>query len=236
MAKLDGGARLAPMTEGLPRTRTAFVVEDLDQTRQWLLGLVTQAFGPIAVASARDLRSARQWLATGPAGQGLVALVDLGLPDGSGVDLIWEMRLKLPEAHLIVTTIYDDDAHLVDAMAAGAHGYLLKDRDGAHLVERLRSIDRGEPAISPAIARRILDQFRSHAVFASARSQAPESLTPREVEVLQLIGRGLRSAEAAKLLDVSGQTISTHVKNIYRKLGITSRAEAALEASRRNLA
>jgi DNA-binding NarL/FixJ family response regulator len=223
------------MTECKP-ARTALVVEDIDPIRRWLCDLLGEVFGPIVVAQASDLRSARRWLAQATANANLLALVDLGLPDGSGVDLIRELRRKMPLAHIIVTTIYEDDAHLVDAMAAGAHGYLLKDRDTEQLANQLRRIDQGEPAISPAIARRIVEQFRSHAVFVSSSGEQGEALTARENEVLQLVGRGLRSAEAAMALGLSKETISTHVKNIYRKLGIASRAEAAREAARRNLA
>lgn len=217
------------------RKRTALVVEDIAEVRGWLERVLVEAFGAIEISTASDLRSARAWLNRSPEGEGLVALVDLGLPDGSGVDFIREMRAKSPSAQIIVTTIYEDDVHLVEAMAAGAHGYLLKDRDAKELVEQLRKVERQEPAISPSIARRILDQFRTHAVFISGGDRRGEALTPRETEVLQLIGRGLRSTEVATVLHLSSQTVSTHVKNIYRKLGIASRAEAALEASRRNL-
>ena len=219
-----------------PAIRSAFVVEDIVQTRDWLCDLLRQAFGPVDTAWAGDLRQARAWLARldGP-GLGLVALVDLGLPDGSGIDLIREIRDRHPAVQVVVTTIYDDDSHLVHAIAAGAHGYLLKDRDADELIRQLQGLERGEAAISPAIARRILDQFRSHATFVAARDDDAESLTPRETEVLRLIGRGLTLNEAAGVLSLSPQTVAGHVKNIYRKLGIASRAEAALEAQRRSL-
>ena len=217
------------------QTRRAFVVEDVAETRAWLIGVLGRAFGDIAVDQAIDLRSARRWLAgqTTP-GAGLVALVDLGLPDGSGIALIGELRSKLPEAQVVVTTVYDDDLHLMQAMAAGAHGYLLKDRDADELVAQLGELDRDAAPISPAIARRILDQFRLHSQFMSAPS-GDARLTPRETDVLRLIGRGLTLIEAARVLDLGRQTVATHVKNIYRKLGIATRAEAALEAARRSL-
>jgi DNA-binding NarL/FixJ family response regulator len=220
----------------LTAIQRAFIVEDIVQTREWLTELVRKAFGAIEVATAVDLRSARAWLAGPDVNQpGLVALVDLGLPDGSGIDLIREIRDRHPAVQVVVTTVYDDDSHLVHAIAAGAHGYLLKDRDAEELIAQLRGIDRGEAAISPAIARRILDQFRVHAAFAAGSALDTPALTIRETEVLRLIGRGLTLGEASGVLGLSPQTVATHVKNIYRKLGIASRAEAALEASRRNL-
>ena len=216
--------------------RSAFVVEDIEETRLWLTDLLLRAFGAIEVAHADDLQSAHRWLANQTTdGAGLIALVDLGLPDGSGVDLIRKLKADFPEAQVIVTTIYDDDIHLLHAIAAGAHGYLLKDRDGDELVSQLRGLDRGEAAISPTVARRILEQFRAHASFVTAGDGEAPALTARETEVLRLIGRGLTLAEAASVLTLSRQTVATHVKNIYRKLGITSRAEAAVEAARRSL-
>lgn len=220
----------------IPTVCSAIVVEDVSATRVWLADVLHQAFGDIVVEHTVDLKSARRWLGSrsGPA-EGLVALVDLGLPDGSGIDLIGEIRDRLPGAWVVVTTVFDDDMHLMQAMASGAHGYLLKDRDAGELVMQLRNLDRGAAPISPAIARRILDQFRVHATFMSAGVDEGAVLTPREAEVLRLIGRGLTLAEAGRVLDLSSQTVATHVKKIYRKLGIATRAEAALEATRRSL-
>ncbi len=214
----------------------ALVVEDVPATRDWLIAILHRAFAGIAVAHAGDLAGARAWLAAqdGPAA-GLVALVDLGLPDGSGVDLIGEIRARLPEAWVVVATVFDDDLHLMRAMASGAHGYLLKDGDADGLVAQLKGLGQATAPISPAIARRILDQFRLHATFMSAGFDEGAVLTQRETDVLRLIGRGLTLVEAGRALDLSSQTVATHVKKIYRKLGIATRAEAALEATRRNL-
>lgn len=214
----------------------ALVVEDVATTREWLVQILRSAFGDIAIAQAPDLASARQWLAArDDQGAELVALVDLGLPDGSGIDLIGEIRSRLPEAWVVVTTIFDDDGHLMRAMASGAHGYLLKDGDADGLVTQLQGLAQAAAPISPAIARRILDQFRIHATFMSAGADEGAVLTVRETDVLRLIGRGLTLIEAGRVLGLSSQTVATHVKKIYRKLGIATRAEAALEATRRNL-
>ena len=218
-------------------TLRALVVEDLVETRQWLNNLLRDAFGEIEIVNAPDLRAARHWIAGRQTeALGLLALIDLGLPDGSGIELIRELREQHPSVQVVVATVFDDDHHLVEAMAAGAHGYLLKDRPSEELVTQLRKIDSGEPAISPSVARRILDLFRTHARFLAERKGECHSLTPRETEVLQLIGRGLTLPEAGAALGMSSQTVATHVKSIYRKLGIRSRAEAAREAVRLNLA
>ena len=219
--------------------RRAVVIEDITATREWLTGLVHAAFDDIGVFHASDLRSAREWFAQRPGnGADTLALVDLGLPDGSGVDLIREISATHPSAKLVVTTIYDDDDHLMLAMAAGAESYLLKDRAPEEIVELLRRVGGGEVALSPPMARRLIDRFRTHAGFMTAGSASvgqSEPLTSRETDVLAIIGRGLTLSEAGSTLGNSSQTVASHVKAIYRKLGINSRAEAAMEAIRRKL-
>ncbi len=209
-------------------TRQYLVVEDIAETRDWLIGNVRQIFGAAAYGAA-DLAAARAWLRNERRlGEPLLALIDLGLPDGDGTRLIEEIVREDPTAIAIVTTIYEDDQWLMQALAAGAQGYLLKDRDGSEIARRLAAIEHGEVAISPAIARRLLLHFREEPPSIAA-------LSPRETQVLRLIGRGLRSTEVAEVLRISQQTVTTHVKAIYRKLEISSRAEAALEARRRGL-
>lgn len=203
------------------------ILEDQADTRAWLAGLMAERFPADAITAAETLRAGRAWLSALPAGAEGVALIDLGLPDGSGIALIGEMVAAAPAVMPVVTTVYDDDRHLFDAIAAGAQGYILKDQAPELFLAYLDRIDRGEPPLSPSIARRILARFRPQA-------QAP-TLTPRETEVLGLLGRGLRVAEAAGVLTLSEHTVADHVKAIYRKLNIASRAEAALEAQRRGL-
>lgn len=217
----------------------ALVVEDIPATRDWLSGLLHAVFPAIGVYNAADLARARAWLRGPVRATGALYLIDLGLPDGSGIDLIREIAALDPTARLVVTTVYDDDRHLLHAMAAGAHSYLLKDRSPEEFTDLLRRVGQDEVALSPPMARRLLDHFRQHAAFVLANAPTvpddPPALTVREEEVLRLIGRGLTLAEAGGALAISPQTVGTHVKAVYRKLGITSRAEAALEAARRRL-
>ena len=161
-----------------------------------------------------------------------LALVDLALPDGRGVDFLRDLAERSGGAtRSVVVTIYADDHHLFDAIAAGAGGYLLKDMGRDELVRYLRRLEAGETPLSPAVARRMLDYFRKPQTAAEPEA----ALTPRETEVLRLIGRGLRSGEAAKVMGVTELTVAGYVKAIYRKLNICSRAEAALEAAKRGL-
>ena len=218
------------MSEG----RHVIVIEDLSATRDWLVKLVETTFPDRHIISFANLRTALQWLSCQTETLDALCLVDLGLPDGSGIDFIRALVRKVPNAQAVVTTLYQDDANLLNAMAAGASGYILKDQEPDLIGARLAAIDDGEVAMSPSISRRILAHFQSSARFVTA-SPAPVTLTARETDVLRLIGRGLRNNEAAETLGLSKLTITGYIKTIYHKLDVSSRAEAALEASRRGL-
>lgn len=213
-------------------TRQLLVVEDIAPLRHALAERAAAVFGITRPAEAGTLAAARAWLAEHRrVEQPLIALIDLGLPDGSGDRLITELAGD-SNATCIVTTVFEDDGNVMRALGAGAQGYLLKGEDISAIEERLRGFERGEVAVSPQIARRLLERFRNPVVPAA---EAEIALTPRETEVLRVIGRGLTIAEAAHALEIGAHTVGTHVKNIYRKLNIASRAEAAIEAARRGL-
>ncbi len=209
----------------------ALVVEDLPVINQWLTDMLYQAFPAITIQAASTLAQARTLIGRKTPFQ--LALIDLGLPDGSGVELIRELASAQPQALIIVVTIYDDDEHLFTALAAGAQGYILKDHPSEVFQQHLQQLQLGIPALSPSIARRMLAYFRRSDM--AAEPQTFTALTPRETEVLSCIGRGMRISQAAKTLHISEHTASGYVKDIYRKLNISSRAEAALEADRRGL-
>ena len=207
--------------------KTCLVLEDLPDSQRWLALALRASFPNIEIASAYSLHEARQWLANHPAPE--LALIDLGLPDGSGIELITELNRRSPATVTIVASIYDDDQHLFPALRAGAQGYLLKDQRWQQLAELLKGIVDGRPPLSPAIARKLLGYFRP------TPQPAQENLTQRETEVLSLIAKGVTMAEAAKVLGISPHTVSGYVKEIYRKLNVSSRAEAALSAQRMGL-
>ncbi|MGH8493881.1 MAG: response regulator [Moraxellaceae bacterium] len=215
----------------------ALILEDKPEVNAWLCSLVQQAFPHLRPIAADSLKSARQELSK-PADFRL-ALIDLGLPDGSGITLIRELHTKHPEISIIVTTVHGDDDNLFGAIAAGAQGYLLKEQAEELFLLQLRQLEQGQPPLSPSIARRMLDYFRAHSTspLVPAEKNADDvRLTPRENDVLAGIGRGLRVSEVAKQLGLADSTVSSYIKNIYFKLNISSRAEAALAAARRGLA
>lgn len=220
-----------------PADRVGLVVEDRPDTRRWLAAMLKTAFPEITVREAVSLAAARACLREMRGRQSLgnpadIALVDIGLPDGSGIDLIREIAANHAGLSPIVTTIYDDDRHLFEAIAAGAQGYLLKDQHEETMVRYLHRIDMGEPPLSPSVAQRIMAHFARRPPESTAN---PVALTPREQEVLALIGKGLRTPEAARVLGLAPHTVAGYVKSIYRKLNVSSRAEAAVEAMRRGI-
>ncbi len=225
--------------------RWALVVEDHADARAWLVEALETAFPGEQVLAVDSLAEAAKVLADAPPAQLQrlhLALIDLGLPDGSGVELIGRLAEHMPHVLPVVATVHDDDEHLFEAIAAGAQGYLLKHDDTRALVQRLRRIDDGEPPLSPSVARRIVEHFRQRPPEPQPKLVQPPApgpemiaLTAREAEVLALLGRGSRVAEAANRLGLTEQTVATYVKLIYRKLRISSRAEAALAAAQRGL-
>lgn len=222
-------------TPDRPAGGWALVLDDDAALREDLSQVVAAAFPDLSVVQLAGLRQARDWIAREGAALRL-AVIDLGLPDGSGVDIITQAKAARPDALVVVATIFDDDAHLFDAIAAGADGYLIKDDDVTTLGRYLRRIHDGEPPLSPSVARRMMAHFRAAVPPAPAPETAGEApLTPREAEVLGLLGRGLRTADVAAMLGLSEHTVASHVKSIYAKLNISCRAEAALEAARRGL-
>lgn len=202
--------------------RTGFILEDLPESQAWLARAMAESFPEIVIETAYSLREAREKLATPPFPD--IALIDLGLPDGSGVEIIELIQRQSPNTLSIVASIYDDDGHIFPALRAGARGYLLKDQPVAGIVDALKGIAAGEPPLSPAIARRML------AFFQPAPSTQEIALTARETEVLRLVAKGMTKAETARMLGISPHTVTGYVKDIYRKLNVSSRAEAALIA------
>lgn len=206
--------------------REALVVEDQADACEWLCNAVRRAFPSVEVVAVGSVADARAALAnTVPQ----LALVDLGLPDGSGIQLIDTLNRDHPETVVVVSTVFEDDGHLFAALRAGAQGYLLKDEPRERLAELLEGIVEGRPPLSPTIARRLLDYF--HAPDTARQ----ENLTERERDVLTLLAKGFTVRKVAELLEISHNTAAGYVKTIYRKLNVSNRAQATLTASRLGL-
>lgn len=207
---------------------SALVLEDVPDVADWLARLLGERFPGIPVSVADSLATAATILDAGFVPE--LALVDLNLPDGDGIELIARLSQQFPDCLCVVTTLFADDAHLFPALRAGAQGYLLKDQPQERLSAALEGILRGEPPLSPAIAQRLLRSFQ-----AQPGDEPAGALTPREREVLVLVSKGCRLPELAEHLQISRHTVAHYLKSIYRKLNVNSRAEAALQAARMGL-
>ena len=212
--------------------KNILLLEDLPEIRAWLRKLVLQVFPHAQIAESARIADA---LALVTAVKFDLALVDLGLPDGSGVDVVTRLRDVQPECQSVVVTIHDDDEHLFPALQAGAFGYILKEQARELITEQLQRISQGEPPLSPSIARRVMAYFANKAKPRVDANLINVSLTDRESEVLLRVAKGYTLPEIGVQLGLSRHTIADYEKQIYRKLNVSSRAEAALEAQRLGL-
>ncbi len=176
-----------------------------------------------------------QALAQAAALQPDVVLMDLVMPKLAGVEAIERLRAGGSTARVIVLTSFLDEDTILPAVRAGAAGYLLKDVEPAQLVEAIRTVDRGEALLHPAVAARVLAEVVSPD-GAPARAERHDALTVREREVLALVARGRANKAIAFELGVAEKTVKTHVGNILAKLGLSDRTQAALYAVREGLA
>jgi two-component system, NarL family, response regulator LiaR len=156
-----------------------------------------------------------------------VVLMDLVLPEVDGVEAIRRIASERPRIRVIALTSFLDDDKVFPAVRAGAAGYLLKDVEPAELVNAIRTVHAGEGLLHPAVAARLMEEVAS-----SGGREAPDSLTPREREVVDLIARGLSNKRIALELGISEKTVKTHVSSILGKLGLTDRTQVALYAVR----
>ncbi|WP_327087011.1 response regulator transcription factor [Nonomuraea sp. NBC_01738] len=199
------------------------IVDDHPVVREGLRGMLEggtglavageAASGDEAVTRARELKPD-------------VVLMDLRMPGGDGVGAIGRILADRPATRVIVLTTYESDQDIVRAVEAGAAGYLLKDTSTDDLVAAVRSAMRGETVLSPSVATRLVSRMRA---------PAAESLTPREAQVLALVGRGLTNAEVGRELFISETTVKTHLLRIFGKLGVSDRTAAVTTALRRGL-
>ncbi|MEW5737779.1 MAG: response regulator transcription factor [Myxococcota bacterium] len=169
-----------------------------------------------------------------------VLLLDLGLPRMSGIDVTRAVKASMPHIEILIFTIFDEEDKVLEAVQAGASGYLLKGTPADKMIEAIKEVSAGGTVIQPSLARRLLKHFRVGEAPAPTPSPAPEEpegkkLSARETEILQLIAKGVSNNEAAGMLNLSKATIRTHLEHIYRKLEVTNRVEAVTEGLRKGL-
>lgn len=207
---------------------TVALVEDDEDARQRLAASIRADASLELVGEYRTVADA---LAGLEARAPQVLLVDLGLPDGSGIELVRRIAVRHPECSILVVTLFGDERTVLAALEAGAHGYLLKGALEHDIAEDIRHLKNGGSPLSPMIARQVLKRL----VPPRPAQPADALLTRRESEILDAIARGFSYAETAALLKVSPQTVHTHLRNIYKKLAVHSKTEAVFEADKRRL-
>jgi len=216
------------------------VVEDQPQILKSLLKLLNESPELEVVASALSGEAA---LAELTKVRPDVILQDLGLPRMSGIEVTREVKTRWPGVEVLVFTIFDEEEKVIEAVKAGASGYLLKGTPASKVVEAIREVHAGGSVIQPSLARRLLKHFhvpedpKAPPVAAPPLREEPPTrpLTEREIEILRLIAKGLSNNEAAHVLDLSRATVRTHLEHIYEKLEVTNRVEAVTEGLRKGI-
>lgn len=205
---------------------TVALVEDDDEARK---RLVTSIRADASLQLAGEYCTGAEALAGLESTLPDVFLVDLGLPDIPGLEVVKRIAAVHPSCDILVVTIFGDEESIIGALEAGARGYILKGALEHDIAEDIRHLRSGGSPLSPVIARQVLKRLVPPA------QAADTLLTPRETEILNAIARGFSYAETASLLHLSVQTVHTHLKNIYKKLAVHSKTEAVFEADRRRL-
>jgi DNA-binding NarL/FixJ family response regulator len=211
------------------------IVEDNGPMQQRLHRLLRDLIGADAqITAVESIAAAKAQLGENATG---MAVIDIGLPDGNGIELIAWLREHCPQLTCVVISAWGDEDTVLAALRAGAIGYLLKEREDAELTQSLQSIRRGGAPIDPNIARRILTLLKLSSEPAPVATPHIEAVQPsehalseRESEILQMVARGYSNREIAELTTLSRFTIEDHTKSIYRKLAVRSRTAAVFEA------
>ncbi|WP_328333193.1 MULTISPECIES: response regulator transcription factor [unclassified Streptomyces] len=220
------------MSEGRPFSPQdpirVFLLDDHEVVRRGLWDLLDAEPDIDVVGDAATVDHA---LARGPALRPDVAVLDVRLPDGDGITVCRELRSRMPELACLMLTSFDDDDALLDAIMAGAAGYVLKDIKGADLVAAVRTVASGQSMLDPATTTRLMSSLRGEEDDTGPEADALSQLSPREREVLVLIGEGLTNQEIGKRLYLSEKTVKNHISRLLAKLGVTRRVQAAVLAT-----
>lgn len=198
------------------------IVEDNAGICEELEEILREDPGCACVGVCRNVQTALKKI---PALAPDVIIMDIQLPDGSGIECTARLKRLLPRTQIMMFTIYEDTEQIFRALEAGASGYLLKRTAPEAMLQAIREIKQGGAPMTAEVARKVVQSFRR----TGAQSPEAEQLTPREVEVLELLAKGFLSKEIADKLAVSVETVNSHLKHIYEKLHVRSRTEAVIK-------
>ncbi|GGX79883.1 response regulator [Streptomyces fructofermentans] len=205
-----------------------FLLDDHEVVRRGITDLL-DAEPDISVIGDAD--SVERTLVRAPALRPDVAVLDVRLPDGDGITVCRELRSAMPELACLMLTSFDDEDALLDAIMAGASGYVLKQIRGSDLVSAVRTVASGQSMLDPATTARLMRSLRADPAEAPALAPELASLSPRERDILALIGEGLTNREIGKKLYLSEKTVKNHISRLLAKLGVQRRVQAAVLAS-----
>lgn len=203
------------------------IVEDNKTLREGFETLINRTPGMQCICACGTVGEAVKQI---PPARPDVVLMDIQLPDGTGIDCTARIKEQLPNVQIIVVTVYADADWIFQALQAGACGYLLKRATPALIIEAIREAQEGGVPMTPEIARKVIGQFQAPIKAA----EEVESLTPRETEVLQFIMHGLANKEIADRMSISVNSVKWHLRHIYEKLHVRSRVEAVLKFKNQN--
>lgn len=217
-----------PEMSAPPRPARVIIVEDDERLRDYAKLALAQAPEIELVGDAGNLAGGLPLVDLLPD----LALLDLGLPDGSGIQVIEAIRAKVPACRVLVFTVFEDRASVINTLKAGADGYILKDTSAEMVLAHVRATLAGETPISARAASHLLSLVRDEPVSEEAAEPEPDAphLSPRERELLEYLARGLSRKESARIMNLSPYTVAEYVQGIYRKLRVKSRGEAVFEA------
>ncbi|MEU9700608.1 response regulator transcription factor [Streptomyces sp. NPDC047981] len=205
-----------------------FLVDDHEVVRRGLRDLLDDEPDLEVVGEAA---TAEQALARGPALRPDVAVLDVRLPDGDGISVCRELRSRMPELACLMLTSFDDEDALLDAIMAGAAGYVLKQIKGSDLVAAVRTVATGQSMLDPATTARLMHSLRDPEAAKPPEDERLAVLSERERSVLDLIGEGLTNRQIAKRLYLSEKTVKNHISRLLGKLGVERRVQAAVIAA-----
>jgi DNA-binding NarL/FixJ family response regulator len=220
------------MPEETPRKVRLVIAEDETITREMLSRLLALEDDIEVVGTASDGVKALTVLRHQKPD---VLLTDINMPQMNGIDLTDTLRREMPDIKVVILTIYNDDDRVFAAIKAGARGYVLKDSPPEETIAAVRAAGKGEALLHPSLVSRVLSEFGRLSTQKAADNAVFAELTDREREVLTEIGKGRRNKEIADTLFISEKTVKNHISNIFAKLEVNSRAEAALLAARQGL-
>lgn len=209
-----------------PMSTKVSIVEDDAGVRESLSILINGAPG-LECASCHS--TAEDALEKIPTVKPDVVLMDINLPGASGIECVRKLKEKLPEAEVLMLTMYDDADQIFQSLTAGASGYLLKRTPPGKLLDDIQAVKHGAAPMSPKVARKVVDFFRRKPVAPSGKGSVCGNLSKREEEILDLLAKGYRYKEIADALGISFDTVRSHLRNIYEKLHVSSRTEAVVK-------